>query len=71
MPAGARIVHVDVQRDQLYLWALVDNAMSKVGRRRFMIVSTGQVLPLGAHHHLGTLLLQDGRVVVHVFEFAW
>lgn len=73
MPKGARIIHVGFQRGTLYVWALVDSTAPKE-TRNFLIYSTGDVFPIKEGisaemlSHLGTFLLDEDKIVVHVFE---
>jgi len=66
MPVGATILSVNVQYGFICLWARVD-PMGERETRSFRLVGTGH--PVGSTDaHLGTVLLYDGRLVIHVFE---
>lgn len=71
MPAGAEVLHVNVQSrgldEDAYLWALVDPNAPK-GLRRFFLVGTGQPLSEDAGRHVGTWDMMNGRYVWHLFE---
>jgi hypothetical protein len=67
MPVGAKPLSVHAQGDDLFLWALVDTE-AELEDREFVIVGTGHELPDHAGEFLGTALLADGRLVLHVFE---
>ena len=67
LPHGAKILHVDVQNNELCMWALVDPAR-RLGKRRFRIAGTGHPIEEEKVRHLGTALLYDGQIVLHVFE---
>jgi hypothetical protein len=68
MPAGAQIVHVDAQGDDLCMWAIVD-ANAEREERRFTIVGTGHIVPRNGVH-VGSALMRGGSFVWHVFEEA-
>jgi hypothetical protein len=70
MPESAEVLTVQVQGDQICLWAYVDPTDRK--RARFFdVVPTGSELPddfLYSHRYVGTFQLQGGALVFHVFE---
>jgi hypothetical protein len=67
IPAGARLVHCAVQDDLPTLWYEVDPDADTV-THRFQIFGTGHG-PIGDHlSHIGTVLLADGQLVLHVYE---
>ncbi len=68
MPMGARILHVGVQdNEQLCLWALVSPAAKKI-TRKFRIAGTGHEITGPSSTHLGTAVMYNGQLVLHVFE---
>lgn len=75
MPEGAKIVHVDVQvagasGTRVCLWAQVDPAKAEMlTKRRFYGAATGGQIPNPENkEHIGTVLLNGGAFVWHVFE---
>jgi hypothetical protein len=77
LPVGAEILSVGVQKgvnvhgypEAVCLWALVTPA-SPVERRRFRVVGTGH--PISSNENLkfiGTVMLEGGALVFHVFEW--
>lgn len=74
MPANARILDVHLQRGEPTIWALVevDEArgypIGKCVRRHFRAVPTGQPFEGTAMEYVGTILVRDGGVGVHLFE---
>jgi len=68
MPAGAMILHVDVQDDRAgpCVWAEV-NPDRSLEDRWFTIVATGEAVPTGAQW-VGTFLVDDGDYVFHLYE---
>ena len=70
MPLGARILSVQVQMDEICIWALINDAHELVSRR-FRVFGTGHPIEGGdALTYLGTVQLLEGRLVLHVFEDA-
>ena len=75
MPAGATVLHVDAQRhsgmdgvwDDACLWALVD-PQAPTEPREFLTVGTGHGIAPAPLQHLGSLLMDGGSLVFHVFE---
>ena len=71
MPKGAKPLYVDKQRfdSEVWLWALVDTLAEKE-ERHFLCIGTGHSLDSFTNEgdYLGTVLLHDDEIVVHVFE---
>jgi hypothetical protein len=67
MPAGARVLSVQVQKDIPCLWAEVDTDNPSV-YRSFLILGTGHQVPTGDVEYLGTFQLYGGDFVGHVYE---
>ncbi|MEC7161165.1 MAG: hypothetical protein VXW57_05065 [Pseudomonadota bacterium] len=67
MPAGARVLHVDMQGAEPVMWARV-NPSADIVRRRFYCAATGETLPRNAGGWIGTLKMQGGALIFHVFE---
>jgi hypothetical protein len=68
MPAGAEILHADVQGGQVYVWALVDPDAPTTISRRLGYFGTGhREIPPSARH-IGTCIHRDFNLVWHVFE---
>jgi len=70
LPKGAEILAVGVQDDyNLQLWTLVDVMYAPEWVERTLLVyATGEYQQEPVGKHLGTLLLQNGAYVLHVFE---
>ena len=69
LPEGARILCVQNQRETICIWAVVDPDITSHEERTFMIIGTGHIhdsIPTGGY--IGTVQLQDGFLVFHVFE---
>lgn len=69
MPAGAEPLCVEVQNGLPCLWAriTVDNPPAV---HHFRIAGTGHDLGSNVGRHLGSVLLHDGALVLHVFSEA-
>lgn len=71
MPAGAQVLSVAVQGDQVCLWARVDPDEPKE-LRHFRCLGTGHAFSEADQDTLGrfvgTVLLMDGGLVFHLFE---
>lgn len=65
LPSSARFLSVQLQGDQLCLWAEVNTGIGGVKDTVISIVGTGHVIPPGAVHYLGTV--QQDQFVWHVY----
>ena len=70
MPAGARVIALDVKNDRPFMWALIDPS-APVVERTFVTFATGQQFDEReiACNYRGTYVLRDGTVG-HVVELA-
>jgi hypothetical protein len=66
MPVGAETLHVAEQRGRWCLWVRVDPTQRAEEVRRFRVVGTGHSHAEG--EYVGTLLMDGGALVFHVFE---
>lgn len=69
LPKGAQILSVHIQRDQCYIWALVDPEAKNEGRT-FHIVATGELFDPTGLTYVGTFHGVEGWMVFHLFEQA-
>ncbi len=68
MPKGAQVLGVHLQYGDPQIWALVDPAADKE-ERYFRAYGTGHtVVEPESLTHIGTVLMHEGRLVVHYFE---
>lgn len=67
MPAGARVLAVQLQHGAPALWALVDPAQPTT-LRAFRIVGTGHPFEAEGLQYVGTFQTAHGEFVGHVFE---
>jgi len=67
LPRGAQCLHVDMQRGEPQLWALVEPANPRV-RRQFTLVGTGHPAPTPDEaEYVGTFQMTNGLLVFHLF----
>jgi hypothetical protein len=69
MPSGARILCVQTQRDFPCLWVLVDPDAPR-GRRGIGISGTGHPCLHDSDGYIGTVQLDAGALVFHVFDLG-
>ena len=67
-PGYARILHVGEQRGRLMAWVLVHDPAAPPVERYLLIVGTGHILPSEERPYIGTAILADGDLVLHVFD---
>jgi hypothetical protein len=68
LAVGAVVLHVDTQDEWLRLWEAHDPDQQQTEKRTFRIVGTGHVEDFDPAQHVGTILVDDGTWVLHVFE---
>lgn len=67
LPVGARVLCVQVQRGQPFIWAHHTAESTKVVPRRFRLAGTGHPI-VGDWRYVGTFQLEGGALVFHLFE---
>ncbi len=67
MPLNAIVLSVQVQRGRPCLWAQVDPGARNVARY-FRVIGTGHPIDQAPGKFLGTIQLEGGALVFHVFE---
>jgi len=67
MPRGAEVLDVARQHGDVQLWALVDPG-EEMETRTFMWLGTGHVTDVPVTRHAGTIMVDDGAFVFHLFE---
>ena len=67
MPAGARVLCVQVQGDQPMVWAMVD-PLKPTEVRRFRLAGTGHPIDTDPGRYVGTFQAHNGALVFHLFE---
>lgn len=70
LPTGAQVLTVQVQRDNLQLWALVDPEIETVEKRKFIVIGTGNPINdlINTVVYISTIQIYGGALVFHVFE---
>ena len=66
MPAGATLLTVQMQGEQIVVWGLVDPEAPRI-ERRFYLVGTGHAVPPGKPIYLGSVQPFSG-LVLHIFD---
>lgn len=66
-PKDSQILSVSIQHGSPVLWALVD-IDAPAEKRTFCLIGTGWVLTHSPGTYIGTLLVDEGMLVLHVFE---
>jgi len=64
IPVGAKILHVNVQGNKLFVWANVNPTQKKVPWK-FKILGTGMCVPDDEYDYITTVFM--GSLVWHVF----
>jgi hypothetical protein len=68
LPINAKILHVGVQRERICLWAEVDPIEAAFTSHIFRIIGTGHpIFDTYQLKYLGTVMLQGGSLVFHVY----
>jgi len=68
MPVGARVLTVQVQHGQPYIWVEVDPEAQKE-HRSFRLFGTGHPIEEGfVLDYVGTFQMHDGGLVFHLYE---
>lgn len=69
MPENAEFLSVQVQHGEICMWFLVDTGEAEISRK-FTVIGTGWEMPNQAVQHLGTVQMEGGSLVWHIFEFT-
>jgi len=67
MPKGAEVLCVQTQYGVPRMWARVDD-LQPSAEYYFRLVGTGHAMPPETGKYIGTIQLQGGELVFHVFE---
>ncbi len=67
LPVGAIMQCVNVQQRRPCLWAVVDSEMP-LTERVLEIYATGQLMSESPKVYVGTIMVDDGLFVFHVYE---
>jgi len=66
---GAKILTVQTQYDTLCIWAIVDTKQPIV-ERKIQVIGTGFSLPPALGIYIGTIQLENGAFIGHVFDLG-
>jgi hypothetical protein len=69
LPVGAFVLHVHEQHGRPCLWAQVDPSHARESRT-FLVIGTGHEMPPDAENYIGSVHLEGGTFVFHVWEAA-
>lgn len=69
MPAGAKVLSVQPQGNDVQMWAIVD-AGKPDEARKFTVYGTGHPMPSDPGVFIGTFQLDGGALIFHLFECA-
>lgn len=67
-PVGSIILSCQAQRDQICIWVLSNMDELKTEKRSFITQGTGHKMDFGQMVYIGTVQLNGGYDVQHVFE---
>ena len=69
LPAGALILDVQCQGEEMRLWALCDDDAARgIEDRVIRVYGTGSQIPSEPGMHIATVQMCGGKLVWHVFE---
>jgi hypothetical protein len=67
MPAGAKLLDVQMQHGACCLWALIDET-APMESRTIALYDTGELLPDEPGNYIATVQMHGGVLVSHAFE---
>ncbi len=67
MPLDAKILHVGLQGESVFMWAEVGPERRKV-ERTVRIYGTGYPMPEHPGRHIGSFMLRGGTLVFHAYD---
>jgi len=67
VPLGAEFLTAQAQHEGICLWALVTPSQ-KEERRFIEVFGTGHTMPPASRDYIGTVQLEGGSLIFHVFE---
>lgn len=67
LPIGAKILTIQTQQGQPFIWALVNNSKD-MEERYFRVFGTGQPMNDFKGEYIGTYQQLNGLLIFHVFE---
>jgi len=69
VPVGGKFISVQVQNNEICLWALVDEDKIQVARE-IRVIGTGHPIydDSGNMDYIGTVQMMSGKLIWHIFE---
>lgn len=67
LPEGAEILHIGLQNDEPFVWAIIDPEI-KLMRCYLFVFGTGVFLPANEMEFIKTLICYKGSIVLHIFK---
>jgi hypothetical protein len=71
MPKTAKLLRFAEQSGGLFLWVMVPVGDSEMVKRKLCLAGTGHTLDDYPAAYVGTVLLEGGRLVFHLFDFMY
>lgn len=69
LPLESELLHVDLQNNHLFVWAMIDTDLTMTGLRRIMVKGTGHPIPEDrVLRHINSWMSMGGLLVLHAFE---
>lgn len=68
VPKDAQLLHFDFQHGQPRVWALIDTGERDIETRHLRIAGTGHPIVETIKRHIGSALVSEGMLVLHLFE---
>lgn len=68
IPKGSKILTVQLQFNEIAIWALINDTETEKEERKFQIIGTGHNINHGPGDYIGTFQMNGGMYVFHVFE---
>lgn len=68
LPVGAKILKIESQRGDYYVWCLVDENQKKIARHKFLVAGTGHVfkpIRIVGLEYIDTVITHGGSLVFH------
>jgi len=70
LPSGAKILKVECQRNEPFMWCLVNPEKRVFEKRKFRLAGTGHEINqyYNKINHISTFQMADGALIWHIFE---
>ena len=70
LPKGSKILCVKTQKNDLFLWALVDPDENETESVKFRIAGTGHPIEEENLEYIDTVLMYEDNFVLHIFKIV-